>query len=185
MRYSYADVLAMVREDVTSWTEAGTVPIQRDRLARKLSEPLLANPHALGPRGSRVAQLQADAFYSQVRKALEALTAEGVIRKTPKSMRGPDGRPNYAGFPRYWTPALWDAAVQDRANRAALKEATAERWAKVNEGLAAAGVPHGNLPTEPPNLGLAAWELLIGKLASAELFIASVRRELHEEEVPS
>jgi hypothetical protein len=164
MRYAYREVLAMVRDDTGRWTQAVTTRAQVDRLARQLSNPLLSNPHANGPRGSGAAQVQAEAFYGQVRNALDALVAEGVIRKSPKSHVGPDGLRNYGGLPRYWTPALWEAAEKDRDARRALKEHTAERWAAVNEALTAAGIGHANLPTAKPSLNLATWEHLVTRL---------------------
>jgi hypothetical protein len=82
-------------------------------------------------------------FQGQVRRAFDQLAEAGELRKVGKDATGPDGYKfdsSYAGEPRYFTPAAYEAAQQADRDIKDARRRTAEHWTRTRERLAALGM---------------------------------------------
>jgi len=139
-------------------TVTADLTLARGYSALGLTEPAVEPGRWRGPSPPR------QALWAQIRKALDKITAEGLLVRQGRFDTEPTGHRPYAGTVVYWTPTGAERARQERADRLAKADDTARRWAAVNEGLSAAGIGHANLPTAKPSLNLATWEYLVTRL---------------------
>lgn len=120
-------------------------------VAEKLGSGNQAVPQ--GYTGNRVQER----YTGRVKRALDALAAEGTLVKVPAGDRLPDGRPQSIREVRYYTPAAFEAATAAHAVRQAAGAQEKARWEKVAERLGAVDVALGN----GGSLTLDDWENLL------------------------
>lgn len=75
----------------------------------------------------------------QAVRVLEIMVRDGKLRRVGKGETGPDGRRNSTRQPFYYTPAAWQAAEAEWAERMRTEAAVAGRWARVYDELVKQG----------------------------------------------
>ena len=149
MTYSgrYAEVLAAAREYMTGHHAHHIESHDAvHALAVKLGVPT---------RGGQAG----DRFAAQVRRAMNALTAEGVLVKIPRNGYHPGGsqEPNTA----WYTPGAYAAAVKRAQRRDQERLAAQARWESVIDRLAGLGFMGAASQGDSVTLDLADWEDLL------------------------
>jgi hypothetical protein len=105
----------------------------------------------------------AERFYGQVKRALDALAASGTLVKISKGQKGVRGFTE--DKPNYYTPAQYERAVAAvQAERSAAEE-TRIRWEAVHEDLERFGLTPSSAKGSPVSLSLEMWERITPALS--------------------
>jgi len=117
----------------------------------------------LRERGTRQDDLNAERFFSQVRRALDELAKDGTLVKIGKGDRNPQGF--LQSTPQYYTPAQYEHAQgREQAKRRAERE-TDQRWEGVYDELEQFGLIPSSDRGKPVMLPLDMWERITPTLS--------------------